>query len=69
MKKAIIVAIIAVTMVAAAGAALYMVQSQTPQSETDSLAAVEQKLNDFEDFTSFEDLNSDFGIGDVAGEW
>ncbi len=69
MKKALIVAIVVVAIVAVAGAALYVTPSQAPQPESDGLAAIEQKLNDLENFTNFEDLNSDFGIGEVAGSW
>ncbi len=69
MKKALIMAIAVVTIVAVAGAALYVTQSQAPQPETNGLAAIEQKLNDLEDFTNFEGLSGDFGIGEVAGDW
>ena len=44
MKKILIVAIVAVVIVAAAGVTLYT--SQAPRPETNGLAAIEQKLND-----------------------
>jgi hypothetical protein len=67
MKKTIMVAIVAVAIVAAAGVTLYT--SQAPQPEMNDLASIEQKLNDLQDFTEFENLDDDFGIGDVAGIW
>jgi len=67
MKKILIVAIVAAAIAAATGVALYT--SQAPQPETNDFASIEQKLNDLQDFTEFENLDGDFGIGDVAGIW
>ncbi|MFH1820978.1 MAG: hypothetical protein ABH852_00835 [Methanobacteriota archaeon] len=69
MKKILVAAIVVVAIVAAAGVTLYASQSQAPQPATNGLTAIEQKLNDLQDFMTFENLDSDFGIGDVAGNW
>ena len=69
MRKTLVAAIIVVAIAAAAGAALYATTSQAPPAPANDFSAVEQQLNNLHDLTNVENLDSDFGIGDVAGNW
>jgi len=46
-------------------------ESQTPTTEPtpEDFTTIEEQLSDLENFMSHENLDSDFGVGAVAGGW
>ena len=69
MKKTLIAAILVVVIVAAAGVTIYTTPSQVPPLATNGFTAMEQQLNDLQDFAALDNLNSDLGMGEIAGNW